>query len=146
MSVRLPDDDRRVIPVFAERVRVGRRRVPTGTVRITKRTRTRVVIVDEPLVREDVVVRRVRVGRFVDGLVPPRWVNGTLVVSVLEEVPVVVQRLRVVEELHIEKRRSRVSRPQRVVVRREEPVVERERGRRPALPESVDEARRPGRR
>jgi Domain of unknown function (DUF2382) len=67
-------------------------------------------------------------------------------VSVLEEVPVIVRRLRVVEELHIEKRRSRVSRPQRVAVRREEPLIERERGRRPELPESEGEARRPGRR
>jgi uncharacterized protein (TIGR02271 family) len=143
MSARLPADERRVIPVFAEQVRVGRRRVPTGTVRITKRTRTRAVIVDVPLVREDVVVRRVPVGRFVDAPVPPRWEDGALVVSVLEEVPVVVRRLRVVEELYIVKHRSRVSRPQRVVVRREEPVIERERV---ALPPTRGEARRPGRR
>jgi len=146
MSAQLPADDGRVIPVFAERLRVRRRRVPIGSVRITKRTRTRAVIVDAPIVREEVVVRRVRVGRFVDAPVPHRWEDGTLIVSVLEEVPVVVRRLRVVEELHIEKRRSRVSRPQRVVVRREEPVIERARGRGPALPPSRGEARRPGRR
>jgi Domain of unknown function (DUF2382) len=66
-------------------------------------------------------------GRFVDGPVPDRYVNGRLIVSILEEVPVVVRRLRVVEELHIERRRQMVRRPQRVTVRREDPIIERER-------------------
>jgi uncharacterized protein (TIGR02271 family) len=129
----------------AERLRVDRRRVPVGAVRVGKRTRTRDVIVDAPLVREEVVVRRVPVGRFVDAPVAHRWEAGTLIVPVLEEVPVVVRRLRVVEELHITKRRAGRSRPQRVTVRREEPVIERTRGH-PARPISPEDARRPGRR
>jgi uncharacterized protein (TIGR02271 family) len=144
MSQREPiDDGHRIVPVFAERLRVGRRPVVTGVVRITKRTRTREVLVDEPVLGEEVVVRRVPVGRFVDAPVAPRWVRGVLVVPVLEEVPVVVRRLRVVEELYIEKRRYRAARPRRVTVRREEVTVERERAR---LPESGREPRRPGRR
>jgi uncharacterized protein (TIGR02271 family) len=121
----------RVLPIVAERLQVDRRRVTVGTVRITKKTRSRDVVVDEPVAHEEVEVRRVPAGRFVDGPVPDRYVNGRLIVSILEEVPVVVRRLRVVEELHIERRRQLVRRPQRVTVRREDPIIERE----PALPE-----------
>jgi uncharacterized protein (TIGR02271 family) len=128
------DDGRRILPVLAERLRVGRRRVVTGKVRIRKVTRTRDVVMDESGVREEVVVRRVPVGRFVDAAVPDRWVRGALVVSVLEEVPVVVRRLRVVEELHIQKRKHVVTRPRRITLRREEAIIEREPGGRLPLP------------
>jgi stress response protein YsnF len=120
-------ESRRVVPIVAERVRVDRRRRPIGKVRVTKKTRYRDVVVDEPVVREAVSVRRVAVGRFVDGPVPDRYVDGRLIISVLEEVPVVVRRLRVVEELHVERRRQTVRRRQRVTVRHEEPVIDRER-------------------
>jgi stress response protein YsnF len=120
-------EPRRVLPVVAERLRVDRRRVTVGTVRVTKKTRYRDVVVDEPVAQEEVHVRRVLAGRFVDGPVPDRYVNGRLIVSLLEEVPMVVRRLRVVEELHIERRRQMVRRPQRVTVRREDPIIERER-------------------
>jgi stress response protein YsnF len=129
-SQRTSREPRRVLPIAAERLRVGRRRVPAGTVRVTRKTRYRDVVVDEPVVHEAVRVRRVPAGRFVDGPVPDRYVNGRLIVSILEEVPVVVRRLRVVEELHIERRRQTVRRPQRVTLRREEPIISRRPGRR----------------
>lgn len=138
---------RRVLPIVAERLRVDRRRVTAGTVRITKKTRYRDVVVDEPVAHEAVRVRRVPAGRFVDGPVPDRYVNGRLIVSILEEVPVIVRRLRVVEELHIERRRRVVRRPQRVTVRREEPIIERKRApRAPFLEQNTRESRRPSRR
>lgn len=124
----------RVVPIAAERLRVDRRRVTVGRVRVTKKTRQRDVLVDEPVVTEDVVVRRVPVGRFVDGPVPDRYVDGRLIVSVLEEVPVVVRRLRLVEELHIERRRRTVRRSERVTLRRQEPIIERERPARSSVP------------
>jgi stress response protein YsnF len=133
MKSNRPDrEPRRIVPIVAERLRAERRRGTVGRVRVTKKVQSREVVVDEPELREDVRVRRVAVGRFVDGPVPDRYVDGRLIVSILEEVPVVVRRLRVVEELHIERRRRMVRRPQRVTVRREEPVIARERVARPA--------------
>jgi len=128
-------EPRHVLPLVAERLRVGRRRVTVGKVRVTKKTASREVVVDEPAIREEVSVRRVPVSRFVDGPVPDRYVNGRLIVSILEEVAVVVRRLRVVEELHIEKRRQMVRRSQRVVLRYQEPIIERAQPSRPALRE-----------
>lgn len=136
-----------MVPIVAERLRVDRRRVTVGRVRVTRKTRHRDVQVNEPVMAEDVVVRRVPVGRFVDGPVPDRYVDGRLIVSVLEEVPVVVRRLRLVEELHIERRRRTVRSSQRVTLRRQEPIIERERRARPGLPEQdTREDRRSSRR
>lgn len=136
-----------MVPIVAERLRVDRRRVTVGRVRVTRKTRHRDVQVNEPVMAEDVVVRRVPVGRFVDGPVPDRYVDGRLIVSVLEEVPVVVRRLRLVEELHIERRRRTVRSSQRVTLRRQEPIIERERRARPGLPEqNTREDRRSSRR
>jgi uncharacterized protein (TIGR02271 family) len=134
-----------VVPIVAERLRVDRRRVTVGTVRVAKRTRYRDVVVEEPVAREEVLVRRVPAARFVDGPVPDRYVNGRLIISILEEVPVVIRRLRVVEELHIERRRTTVRRSQRVTVRREEALIQRERASRPSIPEQTT-ARTAGRR
>jgi stress response protein YsnF len=140
-------ESRRVLPLVSDRLRVDRRRVTVGMVRVTKKTRYRDVVVDEPAAHETVRVRRVPAGRFVDEPVPDRYVNGRLIVSILEEVPVVVRRLRVVEELHIERHRHMVRRPQRITVRREAPIIERKRTPRAALPEPNNrENRRPSRR
>jgi stress response protein YsnF len=134
-----------VVPIVAERLRVDRRRGTVGTVRVKKKTGYRDVVIDEPVAHEEVRVRRVPAARFVDGPVPDRYVNGRLIVSILEEVPVVIRRLRVVEELHIERRRTTVRRSQRVTVRRQEALIQRERASRPSLPEQTA-ARTAGRR
>ncbi len=136
---------RRVVPIVAERLRVDRRRVTVGTVRVAKRTKFRDVVVEEPVAREEVHVRRVPAARFVDGPVPDRYVNGRLIISILEEVPVVIRRLRVVEELHIERRRTTVRPSQRVTLRRQEALIQRERARRPSPPDQ-NAARTVGRR
>lgn len=106
-----------------------------GTVRVTKKTRSQDVVVHEPVGHEVVHVRRVPAGRLVDAPVPDRYVNGRLIVSVLEEVPVVIRRLRVVEELHIERRRTTVRRSRTVTLRRHEATIERVRPLRSSLPE-----------
>ena len=123
----------RTIPVAAERLRLGRRRIERGRVRVRTVTRERHEIVDTPVTRDEVVVRRVPVDRFVDTPVPDRYDGETLVISVLEEVPVVVKRLRVVEEVHIERRTVTGRRRERVTLRRQEPITERLPPGRPAL-------------
>jgi len=125
----------RVVPIVAEELRIERRRVTVGTVRVTKKTRSQDVVVHEPVGYEVVHVRRVPAGRFVDAPVPDRYVNGRLIVSVPEEVPVVVRRLRVVEELHIERRRTTAKRSRTVTLRRQKAIIERVRPLRSSLPE-----------
>lgn len=114
-----------VVPVVAEQLEVGKRRVEGGGVRIRKVVREHEEVVDEPLMREEVQVKRVPVGRIVDGPVPVRHVGDTMIISLLEEVVVVEKRLMLKEELHVTKSEVETYKPQRVVLRSEEALVER---------------------
>jgi uncharacterized protein (TIGR02271 family) len=114
-----------VLPVMEETLTVDTRRVETGRVRIRKVVHEREELVDPPLLREDVVIERVPVNRVVEGPVPVRYEGDTMIVSVLEEVPVVEKRLMVKEELRITTRRTETHTPQRVTLRREEVTIER---------------------
>jgi uncharacterized protein (TIGR02271 family) len=114
-----------VVPVVAEQLEVQKRKVEAGGVRIRKTVHEREEVVDEPLMREEVQVRRVPVNKVVDGPVPVRHVGNTMIVSLLEEVLVVEKRLMLKEELHITKEQVESYRPQRVRLRTEEAVVER---------------------
>jgi uncharacterized protein (TIGR02271 family) len=124
-ATRAREDRTVVVPVVAEQLEVQKRMVEAGGVRVRKTVHEREEVVDEPLLREEVQVRRVPVGRVVDGPVPVRHVGDTIIVSLLEEVLVVEKRLMLKEELHLTKERVETYRPQRVVLRSEEAVIER---------------------
>ena len=111
------------IPLAAERLQVATRLRRTGIVRVSTRVERRIAVVDPPLGRQRVEIRRRRVDRFVDRAPDVRREGGTLIVPIVEEV--VVTRLKVVEEIAITLRRSVERRPQRVELRRERAVVER---------------------
>ncbi|WP_435017803.1 YsnF/AvaK domain-containing protein [Tundrisphaera sp. TA3] len=127
-----------VVPVVAESVEVGKRTVETGRVRIHKTVRTVEEVVDEPLVREEVDVERVPVGRVVEGPVGNRQEGDTLIVPILEEVLVVEKRLMLKEELRITRRKVEHRSPESVTLRVEEATVERIDGPRAAGPGNVD--------
>jgi uncharacterized protein (TIGR02271 family) len=114
-----------VVPVMVEELDVQKRTVETGRVRIHKTVQAREVLVDEPLLREEVVIERVPVNRVVEGPIPVRYEGDTMIVSVLEEVLVVETRLRLTEELRITRRRTETHRPVTATVRREDVTVER---------------------
>ena len=118
----MPD---RPIPVVEERAEIGKRVRTTGTVTVETVVRHDTQPVEAALDSETVEVVRVPVDRFVDGPVPDRHEGDTLVVSVLEEVLVVEKRLRVVEEIHLTRRRASRTVRDEVPVRREEARVER---------------------
>ncbi|HLM56424.1 MAG TPA: YsnF/AvaK domain-containing protein [Pyrinomonadaceae bacterium] len=119
------DGDTVVVPIVAEQLEVQKRKVEAGGVRIRKTVSEREEVVDEPLMREEVQVRRVPVNRVVDGPVPVRHVGNTMIVSLMEEVLVVEKRLVLKEELHITKEQVESYRPQRVRLRTEKAVIER---------------------
>jgi uncharacterized protein (TIGR02271 family) len=122
---RAEDDGKVVIPVVAEQLEVGKRKVEAGGYRISKTVTEREEVVDQPLMREEVHVKRVPVNRMVDGPVPVRHVGDTMIIPLLEEVLVVEKRLMLKEELHVTKDSVETYRPQRVVLRSEQAQVER---------------------
>jgi uncharacterized protein (TIGR02271 family) len=114
-----------VLPVLAEALDVQKRRVETGRVRIHKTVQTREVLVDEPLLREEVAIERVSINRVVEGPIPVRYEGDTMIISLLEEVLVVETRLLLTEELRITTRRTETHTPARVTLRHEDVTIER---------------------
>ena len=121
-----PQRDERVIPVQAEEIKVDRRTVETGRVRVRKEVHERDVVVEEPVVNEEIDVRRVPVDRVVDAPQEVRQEGETTIIPVYEEVLVVEKRLKLKEEIHVTRRRVEERQPQTVRLRREEVVVEHE--------------------
>jgi stress response protein YsnF len=119
----LGESERVRIPLAAERLQVSTRLRRTGIVRVSTRVERRTAVVDPPLRRQRIDIRRRRVDRFVDRPPDVRRVGNTLIVPIVEEV--VITRLKVVEEVAITLQRSIERRPQRVELRRERAVVER---------------------
>jgi uncharacterized protein (TIGR02271 family) len=124
-SNRTQAGERIVMPIVAETLDVQKRKVQTGGVRIKKVVHEREEVVDEPLMREEVQVKRVPINRVVEAPVPVRHVGNTMIISLLEEVLVVEKRLMLKEELHITKGEVETYKPQRITLRTEEAVVER---------------------
>jgi uncharacterized protein (TIGR02271 family) len=114
-----------VLPVMAEVLDVQTRRVETGRVRIHKSVQAREVLVDEPLLREEVIIERVPVNRVVEGPIPVRYEGDTMILSLLEEVLVVETRLLLKEEVHMTTRRTETHAPERVTLRHEDVTIER---------------------
>jgi uncharacterized protein (TIGR02271 family) len=115
-----------IIPVIHEELEISKRTVETGAgVRIRKIPHEEEQTVDLALIDEQVEVERIAVDRAVDSPVPVRHVGDTIIVPVLREVLVVEKQLRLVEELHIRKKRTERHQPQTVTLRKEEAIVER---------------------
>jgi uncharacterized protein (TIGR02271 family) len=121
----VPREPPLVLPVLAEELDVQTRRVETGRVRLHKTVHTREVLVDEPLLREEVVIERVPVNRVVEGPIPVRYEGDTMILSLLEEVLVVETRLLLKEEVHLTTRRTERHAPERVTRRHEDVTIER---------------------
>jgi len=113
-----------VVPVMAEEIKIEKRPAVTGRLRISKVVHEREETLDHPLRREEVSIERVPIHRFVEEAIPVRYEGDTMIISLLEEVPVVEKRLMLKEELRITKRQVEAHQPVRVTLRREEATVE----------------------
>ena len=113
-----------VVPVVEETAVVRKERVASETVRLRKRVHE-----DEtggPGPDRTIEVERVPVGRWLDAPADVRHEGDTTVYPVVEEVLVVEKRLRLVEEVRVTRRQETRRVQERVGLRREEVVVERE--------------------
>lgn len=105
---------------------VRKERVVTETVRLRKRVHEDEEVLDVPVQTEAIEVERVPVGRWVDAPPDVRRDGDTTVYPVVEEVLVIEKRLRLVEEVRVTRRQETQRVQERVGLRREEIVVERD--------------------
>lgn len=120
------DEER--VPITEEQLRVEKRLVEKGRVRISTKINEHTTTLNESLLREDVSIERVVVDREVDDVPEIRKEGETLIIPVVEERLVLVKRLVLKEELHVRqlRRYDAVSTP--VTLKSTEVSVEREQG------------------
>jgi len=115
-----------VIPVVAEDLKVERRQIDLGAVRVRKTVEVQSVTVDEPVMRDEVVVSRKPLNLVVDPHSPPlvRQIGDTTIVPVLEEQLVLEKRWMLKEEIHITRVRREIPTEQVVELRNEQAQIE----------------------
>jgi stress response protein YsnF len=117
------------LPIVEEVLRLGRRRVATGGVRVSLSTEVDEKTVRETLRSDRVEVDRVEIGRELAAGEPAPTVrheeDGTLVVPVLEEVLAIERRLVLREEIRLRAVAAEETVEQAVTLRRQHAEVER---------------------
>jgi len=124
-----PDPPRRlveekVVPVIEETAVVYKERVVSDRVRLHKRVHATREMLDIPVQTESLEVERVPVGRWITAPADIRQEGETTIYPVVEEVLVVEKRLRLVEEVHVTRRRATRHVREEVSLRHEEILVE----------------------
>jgi uncharacterized protein (TIGR02271 family) len=119
----MSEDESKVIPIIEEEVLVEKRVVESGGVRVSKRIHEREEVVDEPLRQERVMVERRSINQRVEKAPTIRREGTTLIIPVVEEIMVVEKQLFLKEEIHITTQQTEVRQPQKVILRREEAIV-----------------------
>jgi uncharacterized protein (TIGR02271 family) len=128
------DREERVIPVIEEQAHINKKVVESGKVRISKNVREDEVLIDVPVIHEEVDVQRIPVNQYVDQAPPAvRYEGDKMIVTVLREELVLVKRIKVVEELHIINRKVEEHNTQPISLRREEINIERVQNKDPNL-------------
>jgi stress response protein YsnF len=118
--------DEKIVPVVEESAIVSTERVVTETVRLHKQVHEEEEVLEIPLQDEEIAVERVSIDRWVDEPVAVRHEGDTTVYPVLKEVLVYETRLKLVEEVRVTRRRATRQTQERVRLRREDIVVERD--------------------
>jgi uncharacterized protein (TIGR02271 family) len=114
-----------VLPLFEEKLRVEKRSVTTGKVRVRSVVDTVEEVAHATLAGERVEVTRVPVDHEVDVAPAVRTEGDVTIVPVLEEILVVEKRLVLKEELHIRRHRTHENVEVPVTLRKQRAVIER---------------------
>jgi uncharacterized protein (TIGR02271 family) len=118
-------DSEIVLPVISEELDVQKRKRTTGKVRVEKESVAHNETVSMPLTSERADVRRVVIDRPVDVVPAVRREGDTIILPVIEEVPVVEKRLMLKEEIHVTRRRTTQQHEETVTLRKEQAAVRR---------------------
>jgi uncharacterized protein (TIGR02271 family) len=114
-----------IIPLVEEEVRIDKRSVVTGKVRVRTVTDTVEEMARATLEGREVEVVRVPIDREVDAAPAVRTEGDVVIVPVVEEILVVEKRLVLKEELRLQPRKTEETVEVPVTLRKQRAVVER---------------------
>lgn len=115
-----------VLALQEEVLRVEKRNVVTGRVRVHRTVESVERMVEAELAGEELEITRVPVGREVESVPDVRTEGGVTIIPVLEEILKVEKQLVLIEELHIRRRNSTETVKVPVTLRKQRAVVERD--------------------
>ena len=118
--------EEQVIPLVEETLRVGKRTVETGKVRVRVVVEGEEHVFNEPLDRVSVEVERTPINRNVDFIPEPRVEGEYTILPVVEEVLIVRRQLVLVEEIKVRSVTTTEFVEQTFVARKMRSVIERE--------------------
>ncbi len=113
------------VPLLEEELRVDKRSIATGKVRVRSVVDTIEEVARAALAEDRVEVTRVPLNREVDAAPSVRTEGEVTIVPVMEEVLVVEKRLVLKEELHIRRRVTHENVEVPVTLRKQRAVIER---------------------
>jgi stress response protein YsnF len=114
------------IPLISEELRVEKRTVPTGKVRVKTVVDAFAEVLQETHKTERVETTRVEIGKEIDTIPSVRTNGDTTIIPVVEEVLVVEKRLILKEEIHVRRVISDDQVEVPVTLRKQRAVVERD--------------------
>lgn len=120
-----PSSDTEVIPITEEELRLDKREVTTGKVRVRTSVDVETELVRATLEGETIEVTRVPIDRIVERAPEVRTENDVTIIPILEEVLVVEKRLVLKEELHLHRRRTIEDVETPVELRKQRAIIER---------------------
>ena len=119
------EEDRQVMPLVEETVRVDKRGTVSGKVRVRTEVDSVEQVVRETLTDETVAVTRVPVNQRIEQVPEVRTENGVTILPIIEERLVVEKQLFLKEELHIRRDVKTETVEVPVTLRSERAIVER---------------------
>lgn len=116
--------DEATLDVVEERLRVAKRAVDKGGVRVSTEVETIQEAVAVALREQTATVERVATERVVETAPEPRLEGDTIIIPVIEERPVVTTQLVVTEEIHVRLTEEARSEERTVPLRRERVTID----------------------
>lgn len=115
--------DETVIPILGEDVIFEKRRRAKRRVRVSTVTRQQEEQLDCELLRENVELERVPIGKIISEVPAVREEGDSVIIPVVEEVLVVERRLLLKEEIRVHRTKKMERHHECIIVRRQEGVV-----------------------
>jgi uncharacterized protein (TIGR02271 family) len=114
------------IPVVEEKLKIEKKVVEKGRVKISKTVKEESEILDLPEVSEEVHIERIPINKIVEKVPEAvRYEGETMIIPLLKEIAVVEKKILLVEEIRVTKTAVRTEQQQEVSLRKEEIKVER---------------------
>jgi stress response protein YsnF len=121
------DDERQVVSVIEEHVTVTKEIVETGKVNIHKTVSEETTSVNLPIINETYDIQRMNGNAEILSTppAPVRYEGDKIIISVIKEVPVVVKRYQLIEEIHLTKKITEIPLTQEVLLRKEQATIKK---------------------